>query len=168
MCFLIISTSNNLSSSFRAPDTPSKILFSPSLRTADGKQIEVLPRPQLPSRSEDGVEEDPEEFNPYLFMAFLPSHVTTQISGKICLPPKDPSLSPLPTLVLDLDETLVHCTVEPIPNADIEFSVNFNNTFYQVYVRKRPHLDYFLNEVSKSFEVRLSNYDHILVQYTAR
>jgi CTD small phosphatase-like protein 2 len=29
----------------------------------------------------------------------------------------------------------------------------FNNQVYQIYVRKRPYLDYFLETVSKSFEV---------------
>ncbi len=33
--------------------------------------------------------------------------------------------------------------------------VRFNNTVYQVYVRKRPYLDYFLETVAKHFEVVL-------------
>lgn len=75
------------------------------------------------------------------------------LPGKICLPPKDPSLADRPTLVLDLDETLVHCTVEPIADADLTFPVIFNGTPHKVYVRKRPHLDHFLDVVSKNFEV---------------
>jgi len=31
--------------------------------------------------------------------------------------------------------------------------VHFNNANYQVYVRKRPHLDYFMSKVSQMFEV---------------
>ena len=30
---------------------------------------------------------------------------------------------------------------------------SFNGQIYQIYVRKRPYLDYFLETVSKSFEV---------------
>lgn len=30
---------------------------------------------------------------------------------------------------------------------------SFNGQVYQIYVRKRPYLDYFLETVSKSFEV---------------
>ena len=57
-------------------------------------------------------------------------------------PPEDDK----PTLALDLDETLVHCTVEPIDNPDLIFPVTFNGTLYDVYVRKRPYLDYFLKQ----------------------
>lgn len=36
------------------------------------------------------------------------------------------------TLVLDLDETLVHCTVDPIVNPDHRFEVHFNGEEFQV------------------------------------
>jgi CTD small phosphatase-like protein 2 len=55
--------------------------------------------------------------------------------------------------VLDLDETLVHCTLEPIPNCDLTFTVDFMNFEYSVYVRKRPFFDEFMNAVSKMFEI---------------
>ena len=76
------------------------------------------------------------------------------IKNKICLPALVPNRSHRPTLALDLDETLVHCTVEPIAKPDLTFIVTFNGTMYQVYVRKRPYLDYFLETVAKNFEVR--------------
>merc|ERR1711988_505260 len=57
------------------------------------------------------------------------------------------------TLVLDLDETLVHCTIEKVDSADIEFPVNFNGIEYQVYVHKRPYLEEFLTHVANHFEV---------------
>ena len=40
-----------------------------------------------------------------------------------------------------------------MPNPDIIFSVNFQGVFYEVYVRKRPHLDVFLQTVARMFEV---------------
>ncbi len=55
--------------------------------------------------------------------------------------------------VLDLDETLVHCSVDPIPDADLTFGVEFNGANYMVYVRKRPFLDRFLELVYEKFEV---------------
>ena len=55
------------------------------------------------------------------------------------------------TLVLDLDETLVHCTIEPTAGADVVFPVEFNGVEYNVHVAKRPHLEYFLDKVSNEF-----------------
>lgn len=42
------------------------------------------------------------------------------------------------TLVLDLDETLVHCSVdqEDMPDYEIDFMVNFQNRDFRVYVKK--------------------------------
>lgn len=100
-----------------------------------------------------------EEFNPFLFIKQLPPYEHVAIADKICLPKRKPahntrsaSSSPV-TLVLDLDETLVHCTVEPVPDPDVVFPVEFNGISYQVHVRKRPHLEEFLLKVSKMFEV---------------
>lgn len=57
------------------------------------------------------------------------------------------------TLVLDLDETLVHSTVEHCDDADFTFPVFFNNKEHTVYVRKRPHLQTFLEKVAQMFEI---------------
>eukprot|EP01035_Chromulina_nebulosa_P021864 gene21864-28303_t len=141
--------------------TPSKNLFSPNLRyKADGSPMtedEILAEQQenntptktiIPtldnettvevtnttndvtstnesssSKESTDVEDDEDVFNPYLFIA------------------------------LDLDETLVHCSIEPVSNPDHIFPVTFNDMLYQVYVKKRPYLDHFLEVVSKSFEI---------------
>lgn len=70
-------------------------------------------------------EDDSDEFNPYQFIAHLPSHASVCIVDKICLPPlpNGTKKQELPTLALDLDETLVHCTVEPIAKPDLVFPV---------------------------------------------
>jgi CTD small phosphatase-like protein 2 len=52
-----------------------------------------------------------------------------------------------------LDETLVHCSLDPIPNPDLTFQVPFDGVSYEVHVRKRPCFEQFLAEVSKVFEV---------------
>jgi len=109
------------------------------------------------NEEEEYVEEDEdeeEEFNPYLFIKTLPTYSTIVPNPhhRICLPPKHP-LSPPIALVLDLDETLVHCTVEPTPDADMVFPVVFNGIQYQVHVRTRPYLREFLEAVVDKFEV---------------
>lgn len=150
------STTSSTDEQTNVINTPSKVMFSPNLRVGETKSLEPLRRPQLPplANPQDG-DEDVEEFNPYLFMAQLPDHRLAHNPDKICLPPKASEFTGFHTLVLDLDETLVHCTVDPIPNADLIFPVNFNGSSYQVYVRKRPYLDKFLESVSKQFEVVL-------------
>ncbi|XP_044461860.1 CTD small phosphatase-like protein 3 isoform X2 [Mangifera indica] len=57
------------------------------------------------------------------------------------------------TLVLDLDETLVHSTMEPCDNADFTLQVSFDMKDHTVYVRKRPFLQTFLERVAEMFEV---------------
>eukprot|EP00566_Odontella_aurita_P005348 CAMPEP_0113558176 /NCGR_PEP_ID=MMETSP0015_2-20120614/18203_1 /TAXON_ID=2838 /ORGANISM="Odontella" /LENGTH=624 /DNA_ID=CAMNT_0000459687 /DNA_START=450 /DNA_END=2324 /DNA_ORIENTATION=- /assembly_acc=CAM_ASM_000160 len=104
---------------------------------------------------DEDEEEDEEEFNPYLFIKSLPAYdlvVPPYRAARICLPPKDPVAPPI-ALVLDLDETLVHCTVEPIPDADMIFPVVFNGVEYRVHVRCRPYLEEFLERVAGDFEV---------------
>ncbi|XP_068486974.1 uncharacterized protein [Phaseolus vulgaris] len=55
------------------------------------------------------------------------------------------------TLVLDLDETLVHSSLE---NCDADFTFQMiTNRLLTVYVRKRPFLQEFLTKVSDMFEV---------------
>jgi TFIIF-interacting CTD phosphatase-like protein len=105
------------------------------------------------------IEDDPsssfeeEEFNPYLFIKHLPPYYMVQsLRPNITLPPKEACAPPV-SLVLDLDETLVHCTIEPTPDADLQFPVVFHGITYQVHVRLRPHLFEFLESIKDKFEV---------------
>ena len=96
-----------------------------------------------------------DEFNPYAFIKGLPaySEVVPPSRPRPCLLPTSIFIPARPTLVLDLDETLVHCSIDPINNSDLTFNVDFNGTLYDVFVRKRPHFEEFLKHVSKTFEV---------------
>jgi len=97
-------------------------------------------------------EDQLEEFDPFLFIAHLPQPSEEQLNRPHSLPPKT-SDTPKFTLVLDLDETLVHCSTEPLEAAELILPVLFDSIEYQVYVRKRPHFEEFLEKVSKEFEV---------------
>lgn len=62
------------------------------------------------------------------------------------------------TLVLDLDETLIHSSFQEIPNASFLIPVTANGKSLCVYVKKRPGVELFLAEMSRHYE---------LVVYTA-
>ncbi|KAH8405392.1 hypothetical protein KR222_010532 [Zaprionus bogoriensis] len=55
-------------------------------------------------------------------------------------------------MVIDLDETLVHSSFKPIPNADFVVPVEIDGTIHQVYVLKRPHVDEFLQKMGELYE----------------
>lgn len=57
------------------------------------------------------------------------------------------------TLILDLDETLVHSSFKPVPGADWVVPVEVDGTVHRVFVCKRPGLDVFMKRVAEQFEV---------------
>lgn len=58
------------------------------------------------------------------------------------------------TIVLDLDETLVHsCLDPPPPRYDFTVTRNMNRVTINFYVLKRPGMDEFLEMISKKYEV---------------
>jgi len=140
-----------------------KVMFSPAVYRKDDDRQDgshssssyVPPNPPPQPEEDEQYEEgdlDEEEFDPFLFIKHLPPIPQHHLARKKCLLPKSPK-APRISLALDLDETLVHCSVEPLSKAELTFSVNFNGVDYQVYVRTRPHLRTFLKQVSQWFEV---------------
>lgn len=57
------------------------------------------------------------------------------------------------TLVLDLDETLVHSSFNECDNCDLKLPVEIDGTVCTVYVFKRPGVDEFLERMSKCYEL---------------
>ena len=57
------------------------------------------------------------------------------------------------TLVLDLDETLVHSQFTHVRNADYTIPVDIEGRISHIYVMKRPGAEYFLQEMAKHFEL---------------
>ncbi|EAX86029.1 NLI interacting factor-like phosphatase family protein [Trichomonas vaginalis G3] len=56
-------------------------------------------------------------------------------------------------LVLDLDETLVHCSFYPPEYHDLTLPIIIDGVQYDVYVQKRPFLDEFLAQIMPLFYV---------------
>ncbi|KIY44371.1 NLI interacting factor, partial [Fistulina hepatica ATCC 64428] len=69
------------------------------------------------------------------------------------LPPALPRHACRPCLVLDLDETLVHSSFKPVPNADFVVPVEIERQVHHFHVLKRPGVDEFLRAVGELFEV---------------
>lgn len=101
------------------------------------------------------ADEDDEidDFDPYLFIKNLPDLSEVVSSFRPMLLPKQTRRCPPITLVLDLDETLVHSTLEHCDDADFTFPVHFNLKEHTVYVRCRPHLQLFMDRVADMFEI---------------
>ncbi|KAI3780073.1 hypothetical protein L2E82_09951 [Cichorium intybus] len=102
---------------------------------------------------EDEESEEYDEFDPYFFIKNLPELASVVPSFRPVLLPKQTRSCPPTTLVLDLDETLVHSTLEACEDADFTFTVNFNLEDHRVYVRCRPYLKEFMERVAGLFEI---------------
>lgn len=68
--------------------------------------------------------------------------------------------TPRLTLVLDLDETLVHSELRPIPNPDAVLKVTFNGENCNIYVLYRPGMFEFLHSLCKNFELVVFTASH--------
>ena len=85
--------------------------------------------------------------------AFTPTNRSNKLnSQKLLLPPK-PHNSTKKTLILDLDETLVHSSFTPFEKNDIVLNVDFEGVMYNIYVLVRPDAELFIKTVAKFYEV---------------
>ncbi|KAL2484322.1 SCP1-like small phosphatase 4 [Forsythia ovata] len=92
-------------------------------------------------------------FDPHIYIRNLPDQLDVASTLLPATLPKEKQKSKQITLVLDLDETLVHSTLEHSDDADFTFPVFFNMKDHIVYVKKRPHLQTFLERVAEMFEI---------------
>ena len=85
--------------------------------------------------------------------AFTPTNRSNKLNAqKLLLPPKAHN-STKKTLILDLDETLVHSSFTPFEKNDIVLNVDFEGVIYNIYVLVRPDAELFIKTVAKFYEL---------------
>ncbi|KAJ0034993.1 hypothetical protein Pint_24325 [Pistacia integerrima] len=95
---------------------------------------------------------DEEDYNPYLYMLrwqSLPEIVSPYCSQSLL---RGTERLPI-TLVLDLDETLVHSSFDNCEDADFSFPICSKMQVQTVFVRQRPYLRLFLEAVASMFDI---------------
>eukprot|EP01083_Nonionella_stella_P071202 191134_1 len=134
----------------RAPPPP-RFIPSANVIKSDLDEIEAL------------RELDEDERKLVLQSTLLPAHESLAFHGFI---PKrtneDTHLLPdhckgsrKKTLVLDMDETLVHCSFEYMKDAEYQFALPFGDRTFDVYFKLRPYVHRFIDQVSEWFDVVL-------------
>ena len=89
--------------------------------------------------------------------SLTPSNHSNKLNNKeeLLLPPKSEEFLNKKTLILDLDETLVHSSFSPFEKNDIILEVDFEGIMYNIYVLVRPFAEEFLINMSKYFEIAI-------------
>lgn len=95
----------------------------------------------------------PTDLEALLFIKNLPALEECASIHRQILLPRQTRRTAKKTLVLDLDETLVHSSMSIIDKPDFIFPVTYSDQQITVRVRRRPHLDTFITRVAELYEV---------------
>ncbi|XP_074523579.1 CTD small phosphatase-like protein 3 [Halichoeres trimaculatus] len=125
----------------RCPESGSNVLLSPEQGFFAFGTADLL-----------AGDEDDDVFNPFHFIKNVPlqsQHSRPQLRD---IPPKTRS-TPEATLVVDLEETLMFSSLSVIEEAEYTFYTGFQDHQYKVYMILRPHVQEFLQSMSKIYEL---------------
>ena len=117
-------------------------------------QIKYLKAPDIMTQAKPSyLNNFVQPINPHQ-SAFTPTSKSKNLDqNNLLLPQKSQEYANKKTLILDLDETLVHSSFIPFDENDIILNVDFESAVYNIYVLVRPGAIEFLKKVSKYFEV---------------
>lgn len=123
---------------------------------------EPVPVPKLMSRlarlnpfEMNPLELNPFGMNPFAKAAMTRSDITFLREGLGPRPVARQSLRRRKVLVLDLDETLVHASVSGGADCDLITEVFLQGRSCLYYVKKRPHVDTFLETVARWYQLAI-------------
>ncbi|XP_040275742.1 CTD small phosphatase-like protein 2 [Bufo bufo] len=138
--------------------SPVVCLYSPCISKSDGgsppnhTEIHQGSTPDSQYFSQIPEEEAGENFNPYKFICSAQAASGYLRQRKNDIPFKT-RRTPESTLVLDLEEVLVESSLVPQPDAEFTFFTPFQDTYYKVYLKLRPHVREFLETLCKIYEI---------------
>jgi CTD small phosphatase-like protein 2 len=157
------------------PLSPAAAAAAPAEELAAEAEAEAGAQAQQPAAGAEEEDEEAayyEEFDPFLFIRRLPARAAPPSRARAAplLPRQTRVSGRRKTLVLDLDETLVHSSLDPAhagppgaagglaplpagPPPDFCFPVDVGAVRHRVAVRRRPHLQAFLERAAELFEV---------------
>lgn len=131
---------------------------------SNNRKFDLSNSPPLPADSDDSdvsLDTTIEDYqynwsiecvSPFFFISTLPPLPEEFLKRPYALPKRTRS-TPEITLVLDLDETLVHCNFVGMNEPDIIFPLEHEANVYTIYAKVRPFYKEFIEQVSQKFEV---------------
>jgi len=144
---------------YTTPGTPSALLQKPNTSTATTEKNNSVFHYLIKSFkscfvNSSNVSPTPSSATPVQQVINVqPVKVEKRIVQDHLLPEQTEQMKGRKTLVLDLDETLVHSCFQPVHNADFVIPIVIEGTRHTVYVLKRPFVDDFLTEMGKLYEI---------------